>query len=50
MKSDMVKSQYDIMEIPNGDELVANGGECLAVDTTNKTPEEILQEILNQIN
>lgn len=50
MKSDMVKSQYDIMEIPNGDELVANGGECLAVDTTNKTPEEILRDIINQIN
>ncbi|OVF10000.1 putative gluconokinase [Clavispora lusitaniae] len=46
MKVDMVKSQYDIMEIPQGEELIANGGSALAVETTDKTPEAILQEVL----
>lgn len=46
MKSDMVKSQYDIMEVPAGDELMINGGECISVDTTGKTPAMIFDEIL----
>lgn len=50
MKSDMVKSQYEIMEIPTGNELLANGGQALDVDTTNKTPEEILHEVLVQLD
>lgn len=50
MKSDMVKSQYDIMEIPSGDELLVNGGKALEVDTSAKTPEEILKEILQAMD
>lgn len=50
MKSDMVKSQYDIMEVPVGDELLENGGGSLNVDTTNKTPEEIFKEILDVLD
>lgn len=47
MKSDMVKSQYDIMEIPVDQELIENGGDCIAIDTTGKTPNQIFQEIKN---
>lgn len=50
MKSDMVKSQYDIMELPSGDELLVNGGTALNVDTTDKTPEEILKEVLETLD
>lgn len=46
MKSDMVNSQFSIMEIPDGDELLENGGEALSVDTTNKLPPQIGDEIL----
>lgn len=46
MKSDMVKSQYDIMEIPRDEELILNRGNSLAVDTTNKSPREICHEIV----
>lgn len=42
MKADMVRSQYDIMEVPVGDEIEENGGECISVDTTGKTPAEIM--------
>lgn len=50
MKSDMVKSQYDIMEIPQGDELLVNGGESLSVETSGKTPEVIFEGILSDLN
>ncbi|KAK6457150.1 glucokinase [Scheffersomyces xylosifermentans] len=49
MKADMVKSQFDIMEIPEGDELVINGGEALPVDATNKTREAINKEIIDNL-
>lgn len=49
MKSDMVKSQYEIMQIPEGLELVSNGGEAVAIDTTNKTPETIFEEVVAQL-
>ncbi|EGV65479.1 hypothetical protein CANTEDRAFT_113008 [Yamadazyma tenuis ATCC 10573] len=49
MKSDMVKSQYEIMEVPEGDELVENGGDCLAINTTGKSLDDIFQEICNTI-
>lgn len=39
MKSDMVKSQYDIMEVPHGE------AHALPVDTTGKSPDEIMTEI-----
>lgn len=49
MKSDMVKSQYDIMEVPKGDELIENGGDCMTIDTTEKSFDDILGEVLNKI-
>lgn len=49
MKSDMVRLQYDIMQVPEGTELVSNGGEAVAVDTTSKTPSEILEVVLAEI-
>lgn len=49
MKLDMVKSQYDIMEIPKDDELVANGGNSLDVDTSGRTPEEITDGVVADI-
>lgn len=50
MKSDMVKSQYDIMNIPEKDELVSNGGNSIAIDTTDKSPEEIFHELLASLD
>ncbi|CAI5756978.1 unnamed protein product [Candida verbasci] len=49
MKSDMVKSQYDIMEIPKDDELLENGGEGLAIDTLDKTSDEIFKELIEEL-
>lgn len=46
MKLDMVRSQYDIMEIPCGKELVENGGSSLDVNTQDRSPDDILQAIL----
>lgn len=46
MKLDMVHSQYEIMQIPEGAELLKNGGEALEVDTTDKDPERIYNEIV----
>lgn len=40
MKLDMVKSQYDIMEVPTADE-----AQSLPVDTTGKLPDDIMAEI-----
>ncbi|CAK7896312.1 hypothetical protein CAAN1_03S03004 [[Candida] anglica] len=45
MKSDMVTSQYEIMEVPSGKELIENGGSALAVDTTGKGPQEVFAEV-----
>ena len=45
MKSGMVVSQYKIMEIPSGSELVSQGGQCWAVDTTNRSPEELVRQV-----
>ncbi|KAK6465357.1 P-loop containing nucleoside triphosphate hydrolase protein [Scheffersomyces coipomensis] len=49
MKSDMVKSQYEIMEIPEGVELVSNGGDSIAIDATGKTPEQINKEVIDSL-
>lgn len=46
MKSDMVKGQYEIMQIPEGLELVSNGGEAVSIDTSDKTPEAIFEEVV----
>lgn len=50
MKSDMVKSQFDIMEIPTEGELLSNGGDALDIDTTNKDPEAIFNEIVSALD
>lgn len=50
MKSDMVKSQYDIMEIPHNGELLQNGGDAITVDTSGKSPEQIFKEIIDTDN
>lgn len=50
MKSDMVKSQYDIMEVPQGDELLENGGEAVSVDSTGKSEQVIFDDILKQLS
>lgn len=49
MKLDMVKSQYDIMEIPEGDELTVNGGPAIAVDNGRVLPHEVNQYIIEQL-
>ena len=49
MKTDMVSSQYSIMEIPNDEELLEYGGEALSVDTTNKLPVQVYEEVLSAL-
>lgn len=46
----MVKSQYDIMEVPQGDELLENGGEAVSVDSTGKSEQVIFDDILKQLS
>lgn len=50
MKLDMVHSQYEIMQIPEGAELLAEGGDALSVDTTDKTPQDIYNEIVGDLD
>lgn len=50
MKSDMVVSQYEIMEVPEGAELVCNGGNCLAVDTTGRSLAQVFDVVAPQLN
>lgn len=49
MKLDMVKSQYDILEVPVGDELVANGGKAVVVDNGHVPPEALVEQVLPQL-
>lgn len=49
MKSDMVRSQYEIMEAPEGSELVENGGKAVNIETGDKTPEDIVAEVLERL-
>lgn len=49
MKLDMVRSQYDIMEIPLGSELIKNGGDSVDVDATGKSPHEVLDTVMNAL-
>lgn len=49
MKLTLVQLQYDIMEIPDGHELCINGGQAIAVDTSDKTPEQVERYILQQL-
>ncbi|ODV79802.1 glucokinase [Suhomyces tanzawaensis NRRL Y-17324] len=49
MKADMVKSQFDIMEVPEGPELVENGGDCVAIEIAGKSPEQLYNEIVEKL-
>lgn len=50
MKSDMVKSQYDIMEIPKDDELLDNGGNAISINSASTSAKEVFQFIIDRIN
>lgn len=50
MKLDMVKSQYEIMEVPKGDELLKNGGNAIEVDNGNLDPEVLNEALLKQLD
>ncbi|CDK27711.1 unnamed protein product [Kuraishia capsulata CBS 1993] len=49
MKSDMVKSQYDIMEIPAEKDLIEEGGDEYGINTTGRSIEDILEEVYDVI-
>lgn len=49
MKSDMVRSQFEIMQVPSDEELIENGGSCLTIDTTNKGLDDIFKEIVSNL-
>lgn len=49
MKLDMVRLQYDIMEVPAGAEHVSNGGDCFSVDTSGRTPAMLVQHIVEHV-
>lgn len=49
MKLAMVQLQYDIMEIPCGEELCQNGGLAIAVEMSDKTPNEIQDYIVQRL-
>ena len=46
MKSDMVASQFDIMEVPSGDELVENGGAAIPINCSHELPDVVLKDVL----
>lgn len=57
MKSTMVQSQFDIMELPKDDELIDNlnigtveSGNSVIIDTDDKNPFEIIDEIKSTID
>lgn len=50
MKLNLVKSQYDVSEVPAGDELVKNGGKAVVVDNGNLAPEAVAEHALGQLH
>lgn len=50
MKSEMVKSQYDLMEIPKDDELLDNGGNAISINTANVSAKEVFHSVLDRIS
>lgn len=50
MKLAMVQLQYDIMEIPEGEELLLNGGLALDVEMSDMTPDEVEEYILSRLS
>ncbi|ODQ65872.1 carbohydrate kinase [Nadsonia fulvescens var. elongata DSM 6958] len=50
MASTMVNSQFEIMQVPEGSELLEEGGNSLTVDTEGKSPEKITVEILERLH
>lgn len=49
MKLAMVQLQYDIMEIPEGSELVSNGGLAVSVEMSDMTPSEVESYVLKEL-
>lgn len=49
MKGEMVKLQYDIMQLPQGLELVINGGDSFLIDTTGKSPNDITTALVSEL-
>lgn len=50
LKLNMVQSQFDIMEVPQTDELVKNGGKAIAVNCETGTPEQLTDLIVHQLD
>lgn len=50
MKLAMVQLQYDIMEIPQGSELICNGGLAVAVEMSDMTPPEVESCVLSKLS
>ncbi|GEQ66459.1 hypothetical protein JCM33374_g122 [Metschnikowia sp. JCM 33374] len=50
LKSNMVKSQFDIMEVPKTDELLKNGGKAIAVNCETGTPDSLTDLIVHQLD
>lgn len=49
MKTDMVKSQLDIMELPEGKHQIENGGDELKIDTTGKSVTDIVDSVMQAV-
>lgn len=49
MKLTMVQLQFDIMEVPCGDELCGSGGNAIAVEMSDMTPSEVELYILERL-
>lgn len=49
MKTDMVQSQLDIMELPEGEDAIENGGDELKIDTTGKSVSEIVDLVMRAV-
>ncbi|OBA24570.1 carbohydrate kinase [Metschnikowia bicuspidata var. bicuspidata NRRL YB-4993] len=50
LKLNMVKSQFDIMDVPKSEELIRNGGKAIAVDCETGTPQQLAELIVHQLD
>lgn len=46
MKAEMVRLQWDAMQVPEAGELASRGGDCVVVDTSDKSPREICEAVV----
>ncbi|AOW06825.1 P-loop containing nucleoside triphosphate hydrolase protein [Yarrowia lipolytica] len=49
MKSGMVRSQFEAMEVPKEDELKDQNGQCFPVYTDNLDPDQVEQKVLSDV-